>query len=105
MSDIPDPGDKPRKIQIQVELSDDVAQGTYVNMARIFHNQTEFVMDTLFLPPQSTKAKVIARLILSPVHAKYLQAALAQNIELYEKQYGPIETRSAGESNPGPILH
>lgn len=90
------------KVKIDVDLDDEVALGEYINMARIFHNQTEFVVDALFLPPQSKRARVLSRLILSPTHAKFLHAALSQNIKIYEQKFGAIKT------NPGkdePILH
>ncbi|MGM0577715.1 MAG: DUF3467 domain-containing protein [Myxococcota bacterium] len=93
---------KPKRVQIQVKLDEEVAEGSYVNMARIFHNQTEFVVDALFLPPQSKQATVRARLIMSPAHAKFLHAALTRNIELFEKKYGPI---GSGSNDPGTILH
>jgi hypothetical protein len=99
-------GQGPIKIQIEVDLDDDTALGDYINMARIFHNQTEFVLDALFLPPGSKRAKVRARLILSPVHAKFLHAALGQNLQVYESKFGVIETAPSGASpGPGPIIH
>ena len=103
MSDEKKPQQK--RIKIDIKLDDEVAQGTYVNMARIFHSQTEFVLDALYLPPQSRQATVRSRIILNPVHAKFLQAALAQNISLYEQKFGPIEVPKQGGGEPGPIIH
>ncbi len=93
----------PPQVQIKVQLDEDMALGEYVNMARIFHNQTEFVLDAMFLPPQSQTTKVVSRLILSPVHAKFLFKALAQNIQLYEQKFGEIKAGPGG--NQGPVLH
>lgn len=91
---------------IQVALDEATSAGEYVNMARIFHNQTEFVLDAMFLPPQSTTAKVTSRLIMSPLHAKHLVRALAHNIQLYEQKFGEIALGPPGGSGgPGPIMH
>ena len=91
---------------IQVALDADQVSGDYVNMARIFHNQTEFVLDTMFLPPQSDTAQVMARLVMSPVHAKHLVRALIHNIQLYEQKFGEIQLAPPGSpSGPGGILH
>ncbi len=93
---------KKASVKIELQLDDDIALGEYVNMARIYHNQTEFVMDAIFLPPQSTKARVLSRIILSPAHAKFLHAALSQNIKLYEQKFGAIKTKRPGSE---PVLH
>lgn len=89
---------------IHVQLDEARATGEYVNMARIFHNQTEFVLDAMFLPPQSTTAKVTSRLVMSPIHAKHLLRALAHNIQLYEQKFGEIVLAPPG-AGPGPIMH
>ncbi|MFT7582611.1 MAG: hypothetical protein ACI9MR_004293 [Myxococcota bacterium] len=94
----------PKKVQIKVNLTDEQALGSYVNMARIFHNQTEFVLDALFLPPPTQTAHVVSRLLLSPIHAKFLFQALGKNIQLYEQKFGEIKV-SQGPGNAGPILH
>jgi hypothetical protein len=97
--------EKKRAVQIEVHLDESKVNGDYVNMARIFHNQSEFVLDALFLPPGSKKASVRARLILSPTHAKFLHAALGQNIDVYQKKFGKIEAKPGGSGGQGPILH
>ncbi len=103
MSDEKEP--KPTRVQIDVVLDDALAQGTYVNMARIFHTQSEFVLDALFLPPQSRKATVRSRLILTPTHARFLHQALGQNIAMYEEKFGAIKTGPGGPDDPESILH
>lgn len=96
----------PQPMTIQVSLDEARAGGEYVNMARIFHNQTEFVLDAMFLPPQSTTAKVTSRLVMSPLHAKHLLRALAHNIQLYEQKFGEIVLTAPGSGGgPGPIMH
>lgn len=82
---------------LQVEVDDATARGTYTNLALITHSETEFILDFLFLQPQTTKTRVLARLISSPVHAKRLLWALKDNLEKYEARFGQIP---AGE-NPG----
>ncbi|MCA9516649.1 MAG: DUF3467 domain-containing protein [Myxococcales bacterium] len=95
----------PTAIRIQKHLDEAMALGEYVNMAQIFHTRTEFVLDSMFLPPQSTTAKVVSRVILSPVQAKFLYRALGQNIQMYEQKFGEIQLGPPGSGDPGPILH
>lgn len=97
---------KTQAMTIQVALDEAKVGGDYVNMARIFHNQTEFVLDAMFLPPQSTTARVMSRLVMSPLHAKHLMRALAHNIQLYEQKFGVITLADpSSSSGPGPIMH
>lgn len=93
--------------QIHVHLDEAKASGEYVNMARIFHNQTEFVLDAMFIPPISNTARVLARLVMSPIHAKQLLRALGHNVQLYEQKFGEIVVAPPGDKGPGPgsILH
>ena len=75
---------------LQVEIDENVARGAYTNLALITHSETEFLLDFLFLQPQTSKTKVLTRLITSPVHAKRLLWALTDNIEKYEARHGAI---------------
>jgi hypothetical protein len=81
---------KPAQNQMNIELPEDVAEGTYSNMAIISHSNSEFVVDFVRLVPNVPKAKVKSRIILTPQHAKRLMKALADNINKYEAQHGPI---------------
>jgi hypothetical protein len=82
---------KPQENQLQVELDDQTAQGAYCNLAFITHNETEFVLDFIFVQPQQPKAKVRSRVITSAAHAKRFLAALQENIKKYEQKFGPIK--------------
>jgi hypothetical protein len=80
--------------QINVEISEEMAEGVYSNLALIAHSNTEFVLDFIRLLPGVPKAKVKARVILTPEHAKRLLLALADNIEKYEALHGPIQNKA-----------
>lgn len=77
--------------QLNIELSEEVAEGTYSNLAIIAHSQSEFVVDFIKMLPNVPKAKVKSRIILTPSHAKRLMSALADNIRKYESQFGAID--------------
>ena len=80
---------------LQIEIDENVARGVYTNLALLTHSETEFLIDFLFLQPQTPKTKVLARLITSPIHAKRFLAALQDNIQKYEARFGAID---AGEA-------
>jgi hypothetical protein len=67
--------------QINIELSEEIAEGTYANLAIITHSSSEFVLDFIRVMPGVPKAKVKSRIILTPEHAKRLLTALEDNIE------------------------
>lgn len=77
--------------EIQVELSEEVAQGTYANLAVIAHSSSEFIIDFIRVVPGMPKAKVKSRVILTPDNAKRLLFALQDNIDKFEKQGGNPE--------------
>ncbi len=76
--------------QISVELTEDMAEGVYANLAMIAHSQSEFVIDFIRIMPGMPKAKVKSRVILTPDHAQRLLAALRDNIAKYEDVYGAL---------------
>ena len=76
--------------QIEIELSEEIAQGIYSNLAIISHSSSEFVLDFIRVVPGVSKAKVKSRIILTPDHAKRLLTALEENIEKFEKMNGPV---------------
>ncbi|MCB0660763.1 MAG: DUF3467 domain-containing protein [Saprospiraceae bacterium] len=86
--------------QINIELSEDVSEGVYSNLAIISHSHSEFIVDFIRLVPNVPKAKVKSRIILTPQHAKRLMKALQDNLKKYETQYGVIEDPESGMLPP-----
>lgn len=77
--------------QINIELSEEVAEGVYSNLAMIAHSSSEFVIDFIRLMPGVPKAKVKSRVVITPEHAKRLLLALQDNINKYEANFGGIK--------------
>ena len=82
---------KKKKEGLNIELSEEIAQGNYSNLAIINHSPSEFVVDFIQMMPGVPKAKVKSRIILSPQHAKRLKVALEDNINRFEKSNGKIK--------------
>lgn len=79
--------------QLNIELSEEIAEGIYSNLAIITHSTSEFVLDFIRVMPGIPKAKVKSRIILTPEHAKRLLTALEDNIEKYEAVNGRIKVQ------------
>jgi len=77
--------------QINIELDEAIAEGTYSNLAIINHSISEFIVDFITVMPGIPKAKVKSRIILTPQHAKRLANALAENIRKFEEVHGEIK--------------
>ncbi len=77
--------------QLNIELSEEVAEGIYSNLAIITHSHSEFALDFIKVMPGVPKAKVKARIILTPQHAKRLLKALKDNISKFEQVHGDIK--------------
>lgn len=77
--------------QINIEISEEVAEGQYANLAIITHSHAEFVVDFVSVMPGTPKSKVKSRIILTPQHAKRLLNALADNINKFEDINGVIK--------------
>ncbi|WP_460546115.1 DUF3467 domain-containing protein [Echinicola sediminis] len=91
---------QPSNQQINVELTDEVAEGIYSNLAMIAHSNSEFVIDFIRLMPGVPKARVKSRIIMTPDHAKRLLNALKDNIEKYEQAFGKIASGSGAPEFP-----
>ncbi|HPI53974.1 MAG TPA: DUF3467 domain-containing protein [Chitinophagaceae bacterium] len=77
--------------QLNIELSEEMAEGIYSNLAIITHSNAEFVVDFINVMPSAPKAKVKSRIILTPQHAKRLLKALADNVKKFEQVHGNIK--------------
>ena len=83
--------EKKQQEGLNIKLSEEVAEGTYSNIAIINHSPSEFVVDFIQMMPGVPKAKVKSRIILTPQHAKRLMKALNDNISKFEAQHGEIK--------------
>ena len=81
----------PQQPAINIEISEEVAEGIYSNLAIISHSNAEFVVVFIRLMPNVPKAKVKSRIVLTPQHAKRELAALRDNVTKYEMQFGKID--------------
>jgi len=86
--------------QINIELGEEVAEGTYSNLAIINHSNSEFVIDFIRMMPGAPKAKVKSRIVLTPHHAKRLLRALSDNIKKFESMHGEIEESEPNNQAP-----
>lgn len=77
--------------QLNIEISEEVAEGSYANLAIITHSHAEFVIDFVNVMPGTPKSKVKSRIILTPQHAKRFMKALTENIQKYEALNGEIK--------------
>ncbi len=82
--------------QLQIELSPEVAEGVYSNLAIISHSSSEFVLDFIRIMPGMPKAHVKSRVVLTPEHAARLFRALQDNLNKYEMQFGKIKNVESG---------
>lgn len=89
--------------QIQIEIDENTAKGTYSNLAMVSHSETEFILDFIFVQPQTAKSKVLSRIITSPLHLKRLLGAIQDNIHKYEERFGPIQSQGPLPTQDKPI--
>lgn len=82
---------QPQQNQINIEITEEVAEGSYANLAIITHSHAEFVIDFVNVMPGTPKSKVKSRIIFTPMHAKRFMKALEDNIQRYEALNGTIK--------------
>ncbi len=80
--------------QLNIEISEEVAEGQYANLVIITHSHAEFVIDFVNVMPGMPKSKVKSRIILTPQHAKRLMHAVMENVQRYEEANGEIKELS-----------
>lgn len=88
--------DKPEK-QLNIELSEEMAEGTYANLSIITHSSSEFIFDFVRMMPNAPKAKVKSRVVMNAENAKRFLAALQENVARYEEQFGKLENGREGD--------
>ena len=68
----------------------DGLETVYSNLARIAHSPADLVIDFGQILPGETRARVRARVLMSPLAAKLLVRALTENLARYEATFGQI---------------
>lgn len=89
--------DKPSRSapQVQINASDEVARGRYTNNMLVSHTREEFILDFLLTAPNGTQ--LVSRVLVSPGHLKRVIAALVDNMQKYEANFGEVVTPEAGQ--------
>ena len=83
--------------QLNIEISEETADGQYANLAIITHSHAEFVVDFVNVMPGAPKSKVKSRIIMTPFHAKRLMKAMIDNVQKFEAANGNIQDLEAVE--------
>lgn len=77
--------------QLNIEISEEIAEGSYANLAIITHSHAEFVIDFVNVMPGTPKSKGKSRIIFTPQHAKRFMKAMIENVEKFEAMHGNIK--------------
>ncbi|MEO6404591.1 MAG: DUF3467 domain-containing protein [Ferruginibacter sp.] len=83
--------------QINIEISEEISEGEYANLAIITHSHAEFVIDFVNVMPGTPKSKVKSRIILTPFHAKRFMKAIIENVKKFETANGTIQDMESVE--------
>ena len=62
--------EKKNNNQLNIELSEEIAEGIYSNLAVISHSNAEFILDFIRIMPGVPKGKVKSRMILAQAMLK-----------------------------------
>lgn len=81
----------PNEPQLNIEISEEMSEGQYANLAIITHSHAEFVIDFVNVMPGTPKSKVKSRIILTPFHAKRFMKAMIDNVKKFEATNGVIQ--------------
>ena len=92
------------KKQLEIEVPNEEMQGKYANLAVISHGPNDFFLDMILMAPNTPKARVQSRIIMTPENAKQLLFALQQNISNYERTFGEIIQRKAKNAQDDGIM-
>jgi len=77
--------------KLDINLSEEIAQGIYSNLAIITHSNAEFIVDFVAMMPGLPKANVRSRIVMTPQNAKRFLNALNDNIHKFEEKNGKIK--------------
>ncbi len=92
----------PAQHQISIELPAEL-EVIYSNLVIINHSPSEIILDFTRLLPGAPKARVHARIVMTPLNAKLLLQALQENLARFEERFGEINkpTEEGFQAPPG----
>ena len=76
-----------KKDQLPIRCSQDIANGVYANLGLVNYNQEEFVLDFIFLHPNTKSGDIRSRVILHPNHVRRLIETLKTQLADYESKH------------------
>lgn len=82
--------------QVQIKADEKELLGQYSNLVVVHHNAEEFTLNFIYVFPSVPQGKLVASMIITPMHAKRLMRALEENVARYEGQFGTLP------EGPGP---
>jgi len=85
--------------QVNVEIPTGL-EAVYSNFVMLTHSPSEVVLDFARLLPRTPKAKVHARIVMTPMNAKLLHMALEENLTKYEERFGKIKLADQAFEEP-----
>ncbi len=96
-----DPSQPNRPKPPSVTVPPEVALGEYANFVTIAHNFSEVVLDFGRTIPGRNDIPIVARMVMTPLHARQLLRALTHNLSLYEQTFGKIpDPPKPAQGNP-----
>lgn len=76
-----------RKLNLELPAN---LNAIYANAVVINQNNSEIILDFIQIMPNDPRARVLARIVMTPANAKLFLNAFGVNIEHFEKTYGVI---------------
>lgn len=93
---------EPEPVRLNIQVPEDL-EAIYANLAVIRHSPSEVVIDFIRQMPDQPRARVYARIVMSPINAKLLHRALGQNLAAFEEKFGEIRTPDIGPMEEKPM--
>jgi len=79
--------------QTEIKIADNIPGAEYTNMMQVGHAKEEFRL--IFMNVMPPSGKVVSKIITTPGHFKRIIAAMQENLQKYEAQYGKISEAEA----------
>ena len=78
--------------QIPIQCPKELSNGVFSNLCITNFNQEEFVLDFIFLHPNTKTGDVRSRVVLHPDHVRRLVKTLQKNLKNYDQQKSNRQT-------------